>query len=231
MGTPVSFSAPPGETEPEPGRGPLSAKAVPRVPLRRRWWLLALSVALAAAGALSGYLVIAAADERAEVLVAARDVAWGARLTDADLTTAMLTPDAAVPMIPAAERSRVVGQTVMAALPAGSVLAPGYLAEQPVPGPGELVVGLRGEPGALPARGLRAGDLVEVVPVAETSPGASSAEVSTSEAGFQARVTGVGAPDAQGAVTVDVVVAAAMEERAAIAAAGRVVFVLVGPEG
>lgn len=208
----------------EAGR-PLRA---PRVPRRRRWWLLALTVALVVTGGAGSYWLFSAADPRVEMLVAAREIPFGTTITDADLTTALLAADGPATTVPASERDRILGQTAAARIPAGSFLSPGQVREQGVPGPGELLVGLRTEPGTLPVRGLRAGEVVRVVPVGDAQAGVT--DLAAGDA-FDARVLGVGEPDAQGIVTVDVLVSESVGERASSAAAGRVVLLLLGPDG
>ncbi|NKQ54538.1 hypothetical protein HFP15_16785 [Amycolatopsis sp. K13G38] len=229
MGTAVSFSGPrqasggSADVElPNDGDGP-------RVPRRRRWWLLGVAFVLAAVVAFGNYALIAGQDARIDVVVLTRDVGWGQRISDGDLGVAKAVPDQGVSSIPARDRAGVVGQVTRSALPAGTVLAPGQVSAQPVPGPGERLVGLAVKPGHLPARGLSPGDLVQVSPVTGgTGTDAGQASASTA-APFRARVVGTGPPDSTGAVTVDVVVGADAAQAATSAAAGQVVVVQLGP--
>ncbi|SEP53793.1 SAF domain-containing protein [Amycolatopsis saalfeldensis] len=230
MDTALSFSRPPQQRgsgtaaagRPEDGDGP-------RVPRRRRWWLLSVAVVLAAVVAVGNYALIAGQDARVEVLVLTRTVSWGQQLGEGDLGVAKAVPDQPLASISASERAGVVGRVARSTLPAGSVLAPGQLSAQPVPGPGERLVGLPVKPGHLPARGLAAGDVVQVSPVASgTGTDAGSAPANAAEP-FRARVLGVGLPDPSGVVTVDVVVGADAALAATSAAAGQVVLVQLGP--
>lgn len=224
MGTAVSFSRVP----PEQVTGQTEDVHAPRVPRRRRWWLLGIAVVLAAIVAYGNYALIAGQDERVDVLVLAQQVRWGQQIGQGDLTVAKAAPDARLAFIPAGERAEVVGATARSNLPAGSVLALGQFTRQPVPGPGERLVGLLVKPGHLPARGLSPGDLVQVIPAtAGTDSDASQTPVSA--APFRARVLGVGPPDSTGAVTVDVLVDADTAQAATSAAAGQVVLVQLGP--
>jgi hypothetical protein len=230
VGTAVSFSRPPHTrgsgsvvTE-QPGDGD-----GPRVPRRWRWWLLGVAVVLAAVAAFGNYALIASEDERVDVLVLTRDVGWGQRIEEGDLGVAKAVPDQPLASIPASERSVIVGQVTRSVLPAGTVLAPGQLSVQPIPGPGERLIGLPVKPGHLPARGLSPGDLVQVNPVA-SGTGTDAEQATQATAGpFRARVLGVGQPDSTGAVTVDVVVGADAAQTATNAAAGQVVMVQLGP--
>lgn len=223
----MPFSTPLSPTE-RP-QAPTGGPRVPRVPRHRRWWLLLLAVVFAATGGLGSYVLVSVADQREEVLVAARDIAWGAVITDADLGHALVALDRQGHVIRASERDAVVGQTAAQPVPAGGLLAPGHVIEQGVPGPGELLVGLRSEPGTIPARGLRPGEVVRVVPVAQTHTGDDGGSADTAS-GFDARVLDVGQPDVQGVVTVDVVVSDELAQQATAAAAGRVLLILRGPD-
>lgn len=223
MGDAVSFSRPP---QPR-GSGAGDESREPRVPRRRRWWLLVVAVVLAAAAAFGNVAVMSGQDKRIEVLVLARSVSWGQRIGEADLGVAKGVPDPHTAVIPSRDRAAVVGAIARSTLPAGTVLAPGELTQQPVPGPGERLVGLPVKPGHLPARGLSPGDLVQATPVAS----AAGTDATSQSAGgpFRARVLEVGLPDSTGAVTVDVVVGPDAAQSAIAAAAGQVVLVQLGP--
>ncbi|MGK4593951.1 SAF domain-containing protein [Amycolatopsis sp. w19] len=230
MGTALSFSRPPES------RGSGSAfvgqpedDEPPRVPRRRRWWLLGVAVVLAAVVAFGNYALIAGQDDRVDVLVLTREVGWGQTIVEGDVGVAKAVPDQPLAFIPVGDKARVVGQVARSILPAGTVLAPGQLSGQPIPGPGERLVGLPVRPGHLPARGLSAGDLVQVTPIAASSgPDVGQAPANTSGP-FRARVLGVGPPDSAGAVTVDVVVGTDAAHAATSASAGQVVVVQLGP--
>ncbi|WP_414943833.1 hypothetical protein [Amycolatopsis sp. cmx-11-32] len=217
MGTALSFSRP---SPTDDG---------PRVPRRRRWWLLGIAVVLAAVAAVGNYILITGQDERVDVVILLRDVGWGQPIGEEDLGVAKAVPEQPLASIPAGDRARIIGQVARSILPAGTVLAPGQLSAQPIPGPGERLAGLPVKPGHLPARGFSPGDLVQVSPVM-SSAGTDTGQVPASTIGpFRARVLGVGPPDSSGVVTVDVVVGADAAQAATSAAAGQVVMVQLGP--
>jgi hypothetical protein len=162
------------------------------------------------------------------VLILARDVSWNQRITDSDLAVAEVTPDERVHMIPAEQRQDAIGRVAVHKLTAGSLLAVEHVQDHAVPGPGQLVIGLLLKPGQLPARGLRAEDRVQVVPVAQSTFSTSPTPDPTP---VNATVVDVGAADANGAVTVDIVVSVEDGPVTTSAAAGQVVVSLVGPQG
>lgn len=232
MGTAVSFSRGLAPPVTQPGSEHTDQDR-PRVPRRRRWWLLAVAVILAAVAGFGNYALISGQDQRVDVLVVTRDVPWGQPISPGDLGVAKAVPDQRFTAIPAHDRSRVVGEFARSRLPAGAMLTPGQLTAQPVPGPGERLVGLPVKPGHLPARGLSPGTVVEVRPVAGGPSGDTGQNVDTGQsvdpAGFRARVVRVGAPGSDGAVTVDVVVGPDAAPAATSAATGQVVLVQLGP--
>ncbi|KAA5825446.1 hypothetical protein F1721_32945 [Saccharopolyspora hirsuta] len=197
----------------------------PRVPRQRRWWLLSLSFGLILASVLGVFWIALSAWEREPMLQLSRDVPWGRRIADTDVTTVDLPPEAREFAVPDALRGRVVGQLAAANLRAGQLVALSDVTTQLVPGRGQRVIGVRVLPGRYPARGLVPNDPVEVVGlsssgVAETVPG---------EAVFQARVVQSSPPDAEGAVVVDLLIDSAAAEQAHAAAAGGALVTLLGP--
>lgn len=230
MGTALSFSRP---SKPHGSDSAIAEQPehdeVSRVPRRRRWWLLGVAVVLAAVVAFGNFALITGQDDRVDVLSLTREVGWGQTIEESDLGVVKAVPGQPLAFIPVGDRDRVVGQVARSILPAGTVLVSGQLSVQPVPGPGEQLVGLPVRPGHLPARGLSAGDLVQVNPVAGgAGPDLGQAAASTFGP-FRARVLGVGPPDSSGAVTVDVVVGADAAQAATSASAGQVVVVQLGP--
>lgn len=201
------------------------AAEVPRIPRRRRWWLLSAAVVMVATAGYGNYALLTAQDERVDVLVLTRNVGWGQAIADTDLGIAKAVPDQPLASVLASDRAQVVGRFARSTLSAGTVLAPTQIVDQPVPGPGEQLIGLSVKPGHLPARGLGAGDLVQVSPVT----GGVGTAAQQAGVPFRARVLGVGPADSSGAVTVDVVVGVDAAAAASSAAAGSVVIAQLGP--
>ncbi|PKW18756.1 SAF domain-containing protein [Saccharopolyspora spinosa] len=198
----------------------------PRVPRRRRWWLVGASLGLVAASTVATVMVVSAAWEREPMLLLARDVAWGQPVTGADVTTVELPPSARRFVVADADRGRVVGQVAAGNLRAGQLLSHGDVMAQRVPAVGQQVIGVRLPQGRFPARGLFPNDPVEVVTLSTTG---AAAETVPSGSGFRARVVQVSPPDAEGAIVADLLIADSLAEQASAAATSGALVTLLGP--
>jgi SAF domain len=204
---------------------------------RRRPALWAAGAALVALGVLAAAALIGRAGDRVDVLALARTVPVGQTLQPADLTVAQLPADPAIHPIPAAEADQVVGKVAVTELTAGSLLTAAQLTDTAVPAAGEQLVGVAAKPGQLPARGLRPGDRVLAVPVPGDqgrpdeqpgTPGTGGAGGGPPAGAVPGRVVQVGPADADGAVTVDLLVGQDAGSRlAALASTGRLALVLL----
>ncbi|MGI5451387.1 SAF domain-containing protein [Streptomyces sp. CA-243310] len=223
---------------PGPGRGGVEPAAAPRMvrQRRRRPGLIALSVALIAAGGLSGALLFTASGERSSVLVVAHDVPVGATITAADLAPASLALDPAVKAVPVTKKSSMVGQRAAVALKAGSLLSPGQVTSVSLVKAGEQLVGVALKPSQLPATRLGPGQKVLIV---STPDPAQAAAASGGKAGepvaapktLAATVVAVGvAAPATGVVVVDVAVPAADGPTLAARVATGAVALIIAPQ-
>jgi Flp pilus assembly protein CpaB len=111
---------------------------------------------------------------RSAVLVMARDVPVGQKLTPRDLTEARISYDRSLHAIPAKLRDQAVGRVAAVDLKAGSLLTREQLTTATVPGPGDAVVGVALKAGQFPADQPRPGDLVTVLLVRPASGGAAA---------------------------------------------------------
>ncbi|MFD8078230.1 SAF domain-containing protein [Streptomyces sp. NPDC059718] len=224
-----------------PQAGPVAAPRMVRQ-RRRRPGLIALSVALIAAGGLSGAVLYSSSGHRTAVVVVARDVPVGTRITEADLATASIALDPAVRSVNASRAGGLVGQRAATDLKAGSLLAPSQVTDQSLLGPGEQLVGVSVKPSQLPATPLVPGEKVLIVstpdPNGAPSRTATNGNGPTAENGVEpvtlsAKVVAVGRPaTATGAVVVDVAVPATDGPAlAARAATGNVALVVVARDG
>lgn len=194
---------------------------------RRRPGLITAGVALSALGALVAVWLVSSAGDRTDVVMLARDVAYGTTLTADDLTTTAVAVDASVATVAAEGASSLVGQVATADLAAGTLLAPSDVAPAGPPGPGEALVPLPATAERLPATGLRPGDRLLVVdtPTQAADPPTERPET------FEVVVARVGAPDLNGVSVIDVVAAADDGPAlAARAATGRFALVLLSHE-
>jgi hypothetical protein len=163
-------------------------------------------------------------------LALSRDVEHGTVLTDDDLVDVRIGNPPELRPVPASERHRVVGAYATMPLAAGTLLTAAHVTADPVPGPGQHVVGitLRGE--RLPAQQPRPGDAVLLVATAERGSGEVGMPTWSATV---TRVAGHGGGLLDGSssrtVTLDVAVPAVHgPEIARLAAANRLVVVLDG---
>ena len=197
---------------------------------RRRRGLWTAGVALVAAGGMAAAVLVGRAGDRVEVLAVARTVPIGQTIGEGDVTVARVAADPALHPVPASRRGEVMGRAAGVELRPGTLLTGEEVTDAVTPAAGEQVVGVAAHPGQLPARGLRPGDRVLLVPVpGDQARGGTATPEDVGPVGepVPARVVQVGPADADGAVTVDVVVGEAAGPRvAALASTGRTALVL-----
>ncbi|MFF9690469.1 SAF domain-containing protein [Streptomyces sp. NPDC014623] len=211
----------PGPGTQESAQGRPAPVAAPRIvkQRRRRPGLIALSVALIAVGGLSGAVLYSASGQRTPVLVVARDVSVGTKLTKADLAEASVALDPAVKSVKASRAAGLVGQRAAVDLRAGSLLTPSQVTDKSLIGPGQQLVGVSLKPSQLPATRLSPGQKVLVVstPNADAVATAEENGLDAKPKTVAASVVAVGAP-ATGTGNVVVDVAVPVKDGAALAA-------------
>lgn len=196
-------------------------------PQRRVRHLLA-ALALAGVGALAVYVAVGAATQTTSVVEVREGVARGEVITRADLSVVDVNA-AGLRTVPAARLNDLLGQRAAQPLFAGSLLSPDALSASVVPVDGQSLVGVALSSAQMPTEPLVAGDDVSVV--ATPNPNDASGQVPASPDATNATVANVGVADAQGLVTVDVLVPEGDAARlAAQAATGRVALVLQSRE-
>jgi len=148
-------------------RGNGAAPAPVRVGSGRRKRLpwLALAMVLVVGGGLLVGLLVQSAGDRTTVLAAARALAPGQVIGEADLRVVDVGVDGEAALVPASSRASVIGQVAVVGIPEGALLSPGQLAPDGGVEPGSVVVGALLGPGELPVPTLRPGDVVELVAV------------------------------------------------------------------
>ncbi|MGA5821883.1 SAF domain-containing protein [Kitasatospora sp. NPDC094028] len=187
------------------GDGRRRGRAAPHTPgramgaRRRRPAVLAMAVALIAAGGLGGAALYNSTGQRVAVLALARDVPWGQVITEDDLVTARIAGDPALKPLSAQDRGRVVGLRAATDLKRGAMLTGADVAQALTVQPGQVVVGVSAKRTQLPAGRLQAGMQIIVVNTPDNGRADS----------LPATVITVGRVDTDGSQVVDVAVGAA----------------------
>jgi len=142
------------------------AAAGPRRPRTRSWGLVTLAALLVIGLGLAVAAWGMTVGERTSVLAIGQSVAKGETIERSDLVS---TPVAGVSgSIPVEDIGGVVGKTAAVDLVDGQILTKAMVTSDPLPGPGQSVVGLALEPARVPSAGLDAGDQVDVIAVPPT---------------------------------------------------------------
>lgn len=122
-----------------------------------------------ASAAVCGALVLRAQDT-VQVLTVVRDIPAGTVIASEDLAIADIR-GSGVSAVPATAAADVIGQTAATTITKGSLLAAAMLTPEPVPGQGQLAVGLSLASGAFPVDELRAGHAVTIFRVPAANGG------------------------------------------------------------
>ncbi|MCO5999772.1 SAF domain-containing protein [Actinoallomurus rhizosphaericola] len=195
-------------------------------------------MAILALGVLANVYLFRASSDRTSVVRVARDVAVGQPITRADLDTAVVALGPGVRAIPGGQLGEVVGRRAAVGLRAGTLLTASQVTAQLTPGPGQALVAVPFKPSQLPPRGLEPGTQVRIVATsggqddAASPAGQGGSSGPTSGKDVAGAVDAVGGPDADGAVTVSLLVADGDASAVArLAAAGRVALVVTSRAG
>jgi len=151
--------------------GPVAAPSGPRE-RRVRFGHLALAIALVVVGALGTTSLVALVSAKAEYLALARDVAYGAQLSQDDLIVVRISRPPGLHPWPAGEIGRAVGNYATMPLAAGTLLTSAHVTDQRFPGAGEVRLGVTLPADRLPAQPVRPGNLVLLVDTGEPATGA-----------------------------------------------------------
>ncbi|MFC0039566.1 SAF domain-containing protein [Actinomadura rayongensis] len=185
-----------------------AAAVVPALPRQRSNRVLFLGVALAGLGALVGWFAFTSVNKQVPVVVAVRDVPLGTVLTSNDLGTSLVSADAKVATVPGRQLKALVGTVAATDLRKGALLVPSQVTTALRPATGQALVAVALKSTQLPARGLRSGDRVLVVP----TPGqggqgdAAAGDKPALAAPVTATVDRTSAVGTQGTVVVDLIV-------------------------
>ncbi|MEU1457111.1 SAF domain-containing protein [Streptomyces avermitilis] len=200
---------------------------------RRRPGVIALSLALIAAGGAGVAVLLLQVGHRTEVVTVARDVQVGQVLSEEDLGKASIALDPAVKAVRAGDLDSVVGKRAAVELRPGSLLAPSQVTKDSLVKAGEQLVPIGLKPEQVPATALVPGQKVELVHV----PAQGAADTGKSS-DLQPRtiagrvVKASGAAPGSGVVVVDVATSADDGPTAAAwVSASTLRLVLAAPDG
>ncbi|TVZ84778.1 SAF domain-containing protein [Streptomyces sp. BK340] len=207
----------------------------PRVSARRRRpGVIALSLALIAAGGAGVAVLVLQVGHRTEVVTVVRDVQVGQVLTEDDLGKASLALDPAVKAVRADNLDSVVGRRAAVELRPGSLLAPSQVTKDSLVKAGEQLVPIGLKPEQVPATALVPGQKVELVHVPAQGQAPDTGKSSEpSPRTVEGRVVKAsGAAPGTGIVVVDVATSAEDGPMAAAwVSAGALHLVLAAPDG
>ncbi|MGW0628512.1 SAF domain-containing protein [Streptomyces sp. NPDC002758] len=200
---------------------------------RRRPRVIALSLALIAAGGAGVAVLLLQVGHRTQVVTVVRDVQVGQVLTEQDLGQASVALDPSVKAVRAGDLEAVVGKRAAVELKPGSLLAPSQVTKDSLVKAGEQLVPIGLEPKQIPATALVPGQKVQLVHVpaqGTTDTGKTSDAVPQTIDGRVVKASG--AAPGTGIVVVDVATSATDGPTAAAwEAAGTLRLVLAAPDG
>ena len=211
----------------DPSGPPMPVQKLRQPGRSKRPLMLALMVLLMVVSALAAWFFVQKSTERVAVVGVARDVSWGQEVQASDLVAVEMVPDPALKPVGWDQRATLVGQLAATDLQTGMLLTARSVTDVQIPPPGKALVGVLVKSGQVPVTPLSPQDQVLLVPAdQQAAPPAASAAAAA--APVEAEVYTVGATDANGTRTVDVLVPqAAAVQTASAAAAGRLAIVLV----
>jgi flagella basal body P-ring formation protein FlgA len=201
---------------------PEAGERLPKLHRPRRPALAAAGVLLVLLCGVTSAALASASDHRVRVLALARPVQAGQMITAADLKVAELS-GSGLQALSASGAASVVGDTVTASLPVGTLLNASMLTTAPAPAAGLQLVALAVKPGGIPEQATPGRD-VSLIRVA--APSATNMPATVLVA--RARLISVRADSASGALIASVQVPdTAAIAVAQAAAAGTIVMTLL----
>jgi hypothetical protein len=167
----VTELAPPTTSRALPKRnqaaqGPQSGSAVFPVRARRSWGYGAAAIAAIVVGGLLSAFLYSSTQHSEQVFVVATALDRGQTIAAQDLTTITITPGQRIDAFTPAQAGQLIGKTITAALPKGSLLTHGAVADRlPIPA-GEAIVGVALKPSQMPSTPISAGSRIVITPIA-----------------------------------------------------------------
>lgn len=233
---PPSATARPQPRADAGGNGHLQ-RPTPRLARQRRpGWIIA-GVALIGLAVLANVYLVRTSSHRIAAVRVARDVAIGQQIARTDLGISLVALGPGMQMIPGQQLGEVVGRRAAVDLRAGTLLTASQVTTQLTPRPGQALVTIAVKPSQLPPGGLPPGSQLRIVvtPSAQEQPtGAPTGSGQDAPAAVKdvaATVDAVGGPDADGTVSVAVLVTEADSSTVARQAAMGQVALIVTTRG
>jgi len=146
--------------------GGTATDRLPKAPRERRPLLAVLAVLLIVGGAAIAGLVALRQDSRVPVLMLSHDVAAGQAIAAADLVTTQVASEG-ITLVSADDRDQVVGKFARVGLAQGQLLDSKMLTDVSTLREGSVAVGASLGDGRVPASGLQAGDVVQLIRVTD----------------------------------------------------------------
>ncbi|MFG1705402.1 SAF domain-containing protein [Nonomuraea sp. M3C6] len=194
-------------------------------PRQRRRSSLVLGALVVLGGTAMAVHTVNRLSDRESVLVMTRDVAFGQPLTAENVSTAMVDGDQNVATVRGEDLRQVIGMRAAVDLMRGMLVQPRMVTDQVTPQADQQLIPIAVKPSRLPARGLRPGDRLLVVPRPE---GQAVPEAQASSGAIEAVVDQVKGPDNDGLMVVDVLVNKSDGPKLApLAADGQVALALI----
>ncbi|MFI5529870.1 SAF domain-containing protein [Kitasatospora sp. NPDC051853] len=207
------------------------ARVAPHVPprtlraRRRRPAVIAMAVAMVAAGGLGGAVLYNSTGQRIAVLALARDVPAGQAIAAEDLVVARIASDPALRPLDATDRSRTIGLRASRDLKRGGLLLKADVTGDSLVEAGQTVAGVAVKRTQLPATRLTPGTRVLVVSTPDNGPNGT---VRTPET-LTVKVVAVGKVDTDGSQVVDVALPLADGPKLAAWVAGGKIQIILAP--
>lgn len=200
---------------------------------RRRPGVIALSLALIAAGGAGVAVLLLQVGNRTEVVTVVRDVQVGQVVTEDDLGKASIALDASVKAVRGSDLDSVVGKRAAVELKPGSLLAPSQVTKDSLVKAGEQLVPIGLKPEQVPATALVLGQKVQLVHVPAQGQAETGKSSTTAPETIDGRVVKASsAAPGTGIVVVDVATTAEDGPTAAAwVSAGTLRLVLAAPDG
>jgi hypothetical protein len=152
---------------------------------RHRSRMTMVGVLLAIVGGLVAWFAYAQATQGITVVATARHIAYGSRITEADVQPVEIPAGSTLRVTAWSDLQTVLGQVATTDLPPDALLPPDAIGAARLPARGEAIVGLPIGAGRLPVSGLLPHDVVEIVQPATAQTGPN---------GLRATVLAIGEP-------------------------------------